>query len=333
MWRRVAVLQVKRPSVWVSIAGLPVYGVIEIRVEQVAYFAADRFSVRMAIGNEPLSDLNFYVALNLQSIVIEVGGTVNSNTALITGQIDQVEIDLALQEVTLSGRNLAARLIDAEISDSFINQTASQIAEQMAVRFGLIPNVTPTAIPVGQYYEMDHTRSGLGLHSRFGTAWNLLVQLAQLENFILSIQDTTLTFAPAAVSNTVTVPLAQCIEAAVMATAALPVGTTVKSWNTRNKTVVTQMAGDTTGAMTTLIRPNLSTVQAQALATGHLAALGQHAMTLTLKLPGELVIRPNMQILLYGTNSNLDQNYVVDSVVRDIDVAHGFIETIHAHAN
>ncbi|OYV44354.1 MAG: hypothetical protein B7Z75_03960 [Acidocella sp. 20-57-95] len=326
-------MPVNLASIRIVIAGQAVYGAVEVRIEQVGYFAADRFSVRLAVGHEPLAGLSFYAALNLQMIVIEAAMTADGYTKLLTGQVDQVQIDLAVNEVILSGRDLAARLIDAEISDSFINQTSSQIAEQLANRFGLMPNVTATTTPVGQYYQIDHARSGLGLNSRFSTAWNLLVQLAQLENYTLSVQGTILNFAPALVGDAVVVPLTSCIDAEIVVTAALPVGATVKSWNTQNKAVITKMAGNQTGTMTTLIRPNLSSIQAQALATGHLAALGRHETTLTLRLPGELTIRPNMQIVFQGTDSNIDRSYMVDAVVREIDVSHGFVETIRAHAN
>ncbi len=321
-------LPVSQPQVRVSIGDAILAGAIALEVEQVAYFAACRFVVTMPLGG----DAAFYASLGLQTITISIAVNPSGYVELLTGQIDNIRIDLAETTATLSGRDLSARLTDTEISETFANQTASQIATTIAARHGLAPNVTATVTPVGQYYELDHARSALALHSRTGTEWNMLSLLAKTENFGLSVTGTTLNFGPVGAGVPVVLAPQSCISLELDIATTIPAATTVKSWNTRNKTVVMQSAGSDSGNSTTLIRPNLTSAQASNLAANHLSVLARHGTILRAKIPGETVLTPASPILLTGTNSSLDQTYAIDAIIRSIDGRNGFAETIHAHA-
>jgi phage protein D len=310
----------------VLIADAPLAGAIALEVEQVAYFAAGRFVVTVALGNA-----SYFASLGLQTITISVAVSAAGYVDLLTGQIDNIKIDLLENTATLSGRDLSARLIDTQISETFANQTASQIATIIAGRRGLAANVTPTTTPVGQYYELDHARSALSLNSRNGSEWNMLFLLAQAEGFRLSVTGTTLNFGPRPASTPVLLTPGSCMALGLDVATTIPTSATVKSWNTRNKQVVTQTAGTQPGGAT-LIRPNLTSAQAATLAANHLSALQRHATILKATIPGETVLTPASPILLSGTNSALDQTYVIDSIIRSIDMRNGFVETIHAHA-
>ncbi len=312
-----------QPQVRVMVGDTPLAGAIALEVEQVAYFCAGRFVVTVALG-----DAAYVSSLGLQTITISVAVNAAGFAVLLSGQIDNIKIDLLENTATLSGRDLSARLIDTQISETFANQTASQIATLIAGRHGLAANVTPTVTPVGQYYELDHARSGLSLHSRNGSEWNLLSALAQAEGFGLSVTGTILNFGPPSAGVPVLLTPGGCIALSLDMATTIPSGTTVKSWNTRHKAVVTQTAG-TGGA--TLVRPNLTSAQAANLAMNHLAALRRHATILKAVIPGETILTPASPILLSGTNSVLDQTYVIDAIIRSID-KNGFVETIHAHA-
>ena len=322
-----AALPVNTPHVQLLIAGAPLYGAISVEIEQVAYFAADRFRVTVALG-----DAAYFTSLGLQTLTIGIAVSDDGYVTLLTGQIDNIRLDLLANTAILAGRDLSARLIDTEISETYANQTASQIATSIAARHGLTPNVTATTTPVGQYYELDHARSALSVHSRTGTEWNMLVVLAQAENFILSVTGTTLNFCPPLAGVPMLLTPQNCIGLSLDIAATLPTSTTVKSWNTRNKTVVTQTSGTSAGGSTTLIRPNLTSSQANNLAANHLSVLTQHGTILRAEIPGELALTPASPILLSGTNTTLDRTYVIDAITRSIDARNGFVETIRAHA-
>ena len=322
-------LAVEQPQLRVSIGGVVVPGATEMEIESVAYFAADRFRINFVFGVTASTTVSYFLGLSLETLTIDVALSGFGYTTLLVGQVDNIQIDILQNRAILTGRDLAARLIDTEVSETFVNQTASQIAVTIAQRHQLTPNVMATKTLTGQYYQLDHARTVLAVNSRGTTEWNLLSTLASAENFQLSVFGTVLNFG----SPTQGVPLfltAQDFIAVTFDMAAnLPGRAVVKSWNCRNKTMIMQSNG--TGLMTTLVRPNLTQEQAQALATSHLVTLGQHALVLLGTMPGDLVMMPGMQIQFGGTNSALDQNYTIIEVSRTLDSNHGFLQRIRAY--
>ena len=96
--------------------------------------------------------------------------------------------------------------------------------------------------------------------------------------------------------------------------------------------VVTGGASTGGARPTTLVRPNLTAAQADALAGAHLATLASHGTILTATMPGELMLMPNAEIVLGGTNSAFDQSYIFEAVSRSIDGGRGFVQLVRAHA-
>jgi len=319
-------LPAEAPRLRLSIGGVPVDGVVALEVESVGCFAADRFSVTCALGGR----VGYFTALGKQDVTIEVAAEGAGYVTLLVGQLDNVRVDLGRYEAVLAGRDLAARLIDAEIAETFANQTASQIAVTLAGRHGMTPNVTETSTPVGQYYELDHARSALAVHARTATEWSLLTQLAQAEGFALWVSGEVLNFGPWPEAAPVLVTPANVSALAFDMINALPVAVTVKSWNTRNKAVVSQSQGN--GAGTTLVRPNLTAAQARALAAAQLTVLGQHEVVMSATMPGDVVLRPGMTLVMAGTGSALDQSYTVAAVTRRLSARHGFEQNVTAYA-
>jgi hypothetical protein len=330
MRQRGAALPAEQPQLLPSIGGVPVPGGISLEINSVAYFAADRFRIVFAIGAAPFATTAYFAALGLQAITIKASLGGIGYATLLVGQIDNIRIDLLANTTTLSGRDLSARLIDTEISETFANQTSSQIATTIAARHQLTANVTATTVAVGQYYELDHARSALGLNSRMRTEWNLLAALAQVENYGLSVVGNTLNFCPPPATAIVSVTPQNFLAISLDIAAALPQSTTVQSWSSRNKNVVSGTQGS--GAGTTMIRPNLTAAQAQAIATNHLATLGQHSTILMGTMPADLSLMPGTQLALSGTYSIFDQTYVVQSISRTLHGRSGFIQTIRAGA-
>jgi len=321
-------LPAEQPQLRLSIAGVPVPGAVSLEIESVAYFSASRFRIEFAIGAAAFTTAAYFAALGLQTITIEAALSGFGYATLLTGQIDNIRIDLLSNTAVLSGRDLSARLIDTEISQTFANQTSSQIATTIADRHGLTANVTSTSILVGQYYELDHARSALGVNSRTTTEWNLLVELAKIENFVLSVTGTTLNFGPAVAGQPVFVTPQRFISLSLDVATTIPMSAQVKSWNTRQKAVVSESAGS--GAATTIIRPNLTAAQAQSVAANHLSTLRQHGTLMVGTMPADVTLMPGMELVLTGTNSALDQTYRVSAVSRLLQAKTGFTQTVLA---
>jgi phage protein D len=327
----VAELPINQPQIRVAIGGVPVSGVISAEVERVAFFAADRFTVSFSVDASGLT-FDFFSSAGKQVATIDVALEEFGYVQLLTGQIDNIYCDLLQNKVTISGRDLSAQLIDTEIAETFANQTSSQIATRICERHNLTPNVTATSTLVGQYYELDHARSGLGLGSRSGTEWNLLAWLAQIEGFALSVFGTKLTFGVPPAGAPFRLSPQGCIDLSIDTAASLPGTTVVKSWSPRNKTVTTQTANRGLGTTATLIRPSLTSQQAALLARNHLSTLQTHGTVLLATLPGETSLSPGGTITLFGTDSSFDQNYAIDVIRRSVDAKCGYVQQIRAHA-
>jgi phage protein D len=321
-------LPINAPRVQAVIGGVDIPGVFYLTIDSLGYFAASRFSIGFALND--LVSSSYFAALGAATIAISVAEEIGFAN-LITGQIDNIRIDLLNKSAILSGRDLSARLIDAEIFETFNNQTSSQIADLIAGRFDLSPNITATSTPVGQYYELDHARNALALHSRSGTAWNLLSQLAQLEGFILSVTGTTLNFGPKPILAPVLLTPNSTMKLEFEIATTIPTAATVKSWNSRGKTAVSQTAGAYAG--TVLIRPNLTAAQAGAVAADHLASLSQHGKIVTITMPGDANMVPAAQIIFSGAGAGLDQTYTVGAIRRSLDAERGFTQTLRAYAS
>jgi phage protein D len=323
-------LPVEQPQLRFSVGGAVVPGAIALEIESVGYFAADRFHASFAMGATASTTADFFTSLGGETVNIEVAPSGFGFTSLLTGQIDNIRLDLVKNTATLSGRDLSARLIDTEITETFANQTASQIAATIAARHQLAANVAATKTPVGQYYELDHARTALGLHARMTTEWNLLSALAQAENFVLSVTGNTLNFGPPPASTAIFLTPQSFSGLVLDMTSALPAAARVKSWNSRQKAVVSGTQGS--GATTTLIRPNLTSALAQAMAENHLSAISQHGVVLYGTMPADVSTMPGMTIVLAGTNSDFDRSYTISAVARSLQARAGLTQKIYASA-
>ncbi len=323
-------LPLEQPRARVSIDGVPVPGLVELEIDAGGCFQAGRFLAAFALGAVPGFDVTYYAGLTSQNVLIEVAPDGLGYVTMLTGQVDAVRIDWTRRLASISGRDLTALLIDTEIAQSFVNQTASQIAQGIAGEHGLVPNVMPTTALVGQYYQLDHARTALGLNAHVTTEWELLTALALAEGYLVSITGNTLNFGPPQAPVPVFMTPGSMSGLSFDMITTLPGAATVKSWNCRNKSVVTETQG--AGLMATIIRPNLVQAQAQALAQGHLQILGQHRLIMQARMPADAVLAPGMQLFLAGVGGALDQTYVVDAVKRRLDGRAGFVQDVRAHA-
>lgn len=336
--------QLREPSLLVLVDGVPLLGAIDAEVCSTNFLGADRFVVRLALGADYGFDAAFWSAATSVLLEIRIGTSgAASVVSLIQGAADTVEVDVLRGMVTIEGRDLTARLIERRTQDIYANRTASEIATLLAQGAGLTPKVTVTRTPVGRYYQGEHDRLTLDRYSRTTTDWDLLVFLAQQEGFDVFVAGDGLFFQPPSTSAP-PVPLDISMVQALRMEHALPlaagISVTVKSWNSRQQSMVTATAGTTSPATATdtgvrdyvSVRPNLTPDQAQAVAQVRLAELASHERTITARMPGELMITPRSLIQLSGTGTAFDQTYAVDEITRRIGESCGFVQTVRARA-
>jgi hypothetical protein len=347
---------VRAPRLAVLVNGVPLAGVLAAEVHSNNHLGADRFRVRVALGADPFwtaaafagqpsIQLDVQVALDMPGLPASGG----SYVSLILGAVDMVEIDAISQTVWLEGRDLTALFIDSPTQESFANQTASQIATQLAARKGLVANVTPTTTLVGRYYQSEHDRITLNQFSQATTEWDLLIWLAQEEGFNVWVSGNALNFMPAVdpvmpdlVLQTGGIPplygVANLTHLRMerSLTLARDIVVTVKSWNSRQQQAFTQTVSSAAlGSMAPpqsyiVVRPNLTPDQALRLANRKLAELTAYERVIVAEMPGELGLNARSTVLLTGTGTQFDQMYFVDTIDRMISYEGGFTQHLRA---
>jgi phage protein D len=179
-------------------------------VEQNGFSAADTFEIELPffIRNQQTGDLvlangpEFQSVLLTQDVIpvqVYVGYPknplnygINDLVQLIDGTMDTArwDFDNTGEYVTLNGRNVVGKMIDAKITDKFPNQTASSIAESLADKYSLSKMITPTTTLAGTYYSKSSAMTG----DSETTEWDLLQYLAQQEGFVVRVKNNTLMF-------------------------------------------------------------------------------------------------------------------------------------------
>jgi phage protein D len=334
--------QIRQPCLQVLADGVVLPGVLAAEITSTNHVGADRFSARLAINADP-QGLSAWDARTASLIEVQIGFANTGWASLITGAVDSLSADPIHGELTIEGRDLSSRLIEARTQEAFANQTASDIATLLAGRQGLTAQVTATTTPVGRYYSNGHDRVTLDRFARASTEWDLLAWLAQQEHFDLFVNGTTLFFQPAMADPTPVLVLQASVNGAQppnitdlrvqrAMTLAGSLSVTVKSWNSQQQTAFSQTAQRTSDAgpirSYIYMRPNLTTQAAQTMAQQRLAALTAHELVFTATMPGELLLAPRAAVALAGTNSVFDQTYVIDEIIRRFDLRHGFVQTV-----
>lgn len=352
--------QARSISVSLLLNDVDISGVLEAEVGTSDHQVAGWFRVTLALGADAavttasLSQMTETVA-EIRVGLAEAG--LPQATALwhslLIGTVDTIAIDMAAGTAQLTGRDFSALFIDSLTAETFANRTASEIAQTLAIRHGLSPEVTTTNTLVGRYYQDGHDLSSLHQSSATVTEWDLLQALAEAEGFDLFVQNRSLFFTPPPDQS---IPatwrwMPGGLESTTMTALRLErslalardIVVTVQSWNSRDARMVTQtvrasaqgslrrsaaISGSGNAATYVLIRPNLSAADAMTLAATTLADLSRHERVVTATMPGEVALAPRSLVTLSGTGSDFDQTYVVDEIVRRISMRDGFMQTV-----
>lgn len=268
-------------------------------------------------------------------------------TSMVSGVVDRVSLDPVSSLVVLDGRDNAARLIDLPLEDAYLNKTGAEVARDLASRCGLVADVDDTAGLVGQYYQIQHSKTVFGAYSRHANGWDLLSELAEIENYELWVDGRTLHFKrPSQAAQPLMVrfspgrsggsfPVLGVGNLVLDRTTGLsgPVQVRIDSWNSRQKQKITSsypasVSGDV--RLYTILKPNLQAEQADALARATYLQLRARKRTLTATMAGELTLTPRRMLQVTGTGTGWDTVYVVDRIVRHMGLERGFSQLISA---
>ncbi len=269
---------------------------------------------------------------------------------MISGSADRIHLNQISGQVSLDGRDYAARLIDLPLQDSYLNSTSSELAQKLAQLCNLTADVDPTTQLVGQYYQIQHTKNALGGFSRHGNGWDLLAELAEIEIYDLWVDGTTLHFKqPITGTGSLydvmytpgTIDLASpyltisdlSMERSFGLSGALQV--TVTSWNSRQRRQVNGLyptQGDSGARQFLLLKPNLLPDEASALAKSTYVRMRAHQRVVMGTMAGELSLTTRDRLRISGTGTGWDCIYTIDRIEREMSLAGGFVQHVTGRA-
>jgi hypothetical protein len=355
------------PRARVLIGGTPLAGLETAYVESTGYYQADTFAISLALDADPAFDAAWWGAQADVRIELQAGfATQDGQPApggsrgppgwqtIMLGQVDRIGLDLGRRAVLLNGRDLACLLIDAKTTETFVNQSAAQVASVLAPRHGLTANCSSPAAPVGQFYQVEHSRQTLATGHSTTTEWDLLVRLAKQDGADLWVSGTALNLQPQAVptlANSILLawqppaqiggyPTAGFTNLMLRREQALAKDITVQvqTWEVRHRKKHTatvsrtlSAGGHSKTAQTYVFnRTNLTPDKAMAFAQTMLAQLTKHERRIEFSMPGEMLLTPRCGAVLAGTGTPWDQTYYVTELRRRYGVREGFWQRVCA---
>lgn len=335
----------RAPSAVVTVNGSEVSGLLEAEILSNNRLSADRFRIDLALGADPMTGPSFWSATPVLLVALSFSTDGGVFTEAIRGYVDRLSLDLARGQVRLEGRDLTSLFLESRLAQTFLNQTSSEIASTLAEGHGLAALVTPTTTLVGRYYHDQHDTLVLNRFSEAATEWDLLTFLARREGFDTFVSGSTLFFGPPQSSIAPRILRQQDVTSLRFercANLSRGVAVTVRSWNSREGTAVSEVAQNTTSPFGVdsglqspqplnfvILQPNLTAAQAGQLAKQRLTELMQHEQVVEISMPGDVTLSARDQIMIAGTNSGIDQTYQVDLIVRTIG-RRGFRQTVRA---
>ena len=321
-------MPLEQPQARISLNGQYVYGLIELDIQSCSAFLAGRFCIKFAVGFS--LSIDEFMSFQGSFVSIEIADNSFSYSEVMTGYVENISFDLLENTAALQGRDLTSILIDANLNQSFVNQSASDIAITIAQQYGMTANICDTSSLVGQYYQIDHTKIGLNSGSRTGTAWDLLCKIAVLQDCTVFVTNNILNFVKVDLDIKAYLGPSNFMNLNVDLLGSLPGSVNVKSWNSREKSVVEQSIGS--GQTLKIIQPNLTLDKAQKYASSYMNLIQQHQRTITGKMPGDTNLKTMSAVMVDGTGSSLDGSYLIDSLRRRMNSREGFVQFMKASA-
>jgi hypothetical protein len=317
---------------------LPAY---EAEITNNAHFSADTFRVCCALSAMPAEFRASYWSDSAgDQVQISMGVQASNSLPFILGQVDNVEIDMVRQVLTLTGRDLSAKFIDAKTTEKFPNLTSSNIVAQIVAKHpGMTGNIAPTTTKVGTFYDQDHVTL-----TREQSEWDLLVFLAQHEGFDVWVSGNTLNFQPSINLNSGSPYVLIYSDAGTggagkfasftdlkmnrAQTLAKDVIVIVRSWNQiqqaafqvtykRTQAAKGQRAGGVAQTYSFTV-PNLTKEQALNYATQKAEEITRSERVITAELAGDNTLTMRTPVQLVGTGTAYDQKYYLDSITRTV---------------
>ena len=340
-------------------------GWTSLSVTNNSYYEADTFRLVYATSALPVSNEANWFSNQTEIFAQIFAGfpqdPANPQTSeldkLIYGRIDTIDFDPVGRVITLTGRDLTAVFIDNRISETFKEQTSSQIATMLAQKHGLdTSNIVKTSTPVGTFFNNDQVQIASNR-----SEWDLLSFLAREEGFVLFVKGNALFFEPdprpTGASNPYVIqwippssangsPQSNAVELSFSRTLTVAKGisVTARSANRATGHAVVQSYPTTPKEIGAGKASPFGPVQQYFFTLGsgktptEVAVFAQktyetiisHEMNMTAHLPADNLLSISTPIQVEGTGTSFDQLYFPRQVTREMDSGGGYRMKVEA---
>lgn len=339
--------QFRKPRAIVRINDIQV-NFIDIEIRSGAPYTADTYFLEIPLNEQSSLDLSYFASTEKFSVKIYVGFpndvdlfTISDLQLMIQGESNDVEINPSEGLVSISGRDLSSRLIDKKVTKSFSNITASELAIEFANDNNLKPEVVKTDEILGTFLQTAQTYTANNT-----TQWDMLVQAAMYNNFNVFVKGESLFFKPNPIvddnlkpyilnyspkKNKNIIPVFEngtkinffknnIVSGNIDVTVKVPYSTyTGKAFHvkqsSRNKKADKEFIRKYVYS-----HPGLTQDQAVQKAKQLINNLVIHSVKFTAEMIGDIILSKDMVIQIIGTNTDFDQMYYIDSIVRKITI-------------
>ncbi len=308
-------------------------------ITHTASYAAATFTIAIPLAERPDLNAGFWLASSQPEVQIQVAlNAWSPYLELISGRCDSMHLNPISGVVRLQGRDRAASLLDTKSSIVYQNRTSGEIATDLATRHGLTPAVAPSSGYAGRYYANETQLASLVQFSKLTSDWDILVSLAQLEDFDLYVSGSALTFQPRTAATQVpqSINAQDLMDLQISRRLALSggVNTSVRSWDSANQTFVSA-SGNSPGSSTdaprySVIKPNLSPQMAKTLASQMASDIYRNSMHVAMTMPGSTDLSIRTSLRLTGLAIPLTQIFEIEVIKRSFRSKSGFVQNIFA---
>ena len=337
-------------------------GWVRFEVDNNTFYQADTFRVEFVATRLP-SDRGMDWWATQTDVTVEVlAGFPNDPDnfqptelkSLILGRVDEVDWDPVSGILAVSGRDLTSYFIDTKTTQQWVNRTASQIADELATKYGMVHDyITKTDKKVGSYYQNDHV-----LVTNQHSEWDLLTYLAAKESFVVYCQGNALHFEPKPTPATNPYLLQWVVPnqtdgfyryngKSLRLSRSLTLAKGVVVWvqyvslktgksdsvcypQSHAKGTKPGQSSPHSEVHTIRSKEKLTPEDALKLATSKHKELSQHELRLSATLPADDLLTANVTLQLQGTGTAFDQIYYPESVTRYMSVNDGYNMTVNA---
>lgn len=159
-------------------------------IESTNSYRADTFRIVFPTQDQP--NFIFDELIDTEQLNVEIN--LDDGRGLkrfLVGDVDYIEVDPFTKIAVITGRDYVARFLDNTTTERYPSYTSAQIIFALAVKHKLKTRVTETTVPVGSYYMEEYSKLTTNT-----SEWDLMMSLAQREDFDLYVDGDTLVFAP-----------------------------------------------------------------------------------------------------------------------------------------